>query len=558
MAVVSGLLLYLALPPNDVWWCAWFALVPLLVALRGKSIKQAAWLGWLCGATVNFGAFHWLKALMVEYTTLGPLVYLVMLAMAFYQGVPYLLWAALLRGSLAEDGGKFQRTLALAACAMSLPTLEFFYPIVFPWYLANTQHSQPNLTGIIELGGCGLLSLAIVVVNLCLARLLLAGEAQSGRVRVWPFPFQAWAKKQLALVLMATFWLCWGFSVIRNNQIASLEDGAETVEVGLVQPNHWIHGVTDMEALHDYQKLSLELVEEAARDERPLDLLVWPESAVRTPPPRHLSSRGPSDDEDRLGLPLDLLSIEQGQSRPAPRLSEEQGVDRWELLSIQRGHQVPLLFGCALTDHSPDAEGPMPGRDPTYNCGILLDKKGEVLGIAPKVELLLFGETIPGASYFPQVYKVMPLASALLPGEGPKIITFNHARLGLMICYEDLLSDFHYRLAQGKPQLLFNLTNDAWFGKTDEAEAHLALSKLRCVEGRVSLVRSTTTGVSAVVDATGRVKGSIGQDVRGTLRRSVALLDVETGFERWGDSVVWMGLLVLVFHLLISLKRGGR
>ena len=194
----------------------------------------------------------------------------------------------------------------------------------------------------------------------------------------------------------------------------------------------------------------------------------------------------------------------------------------------------------------------MPGRPPLYNCGVMIDEEGKVVGIAPKVELLLFGETIPFSKYFPQVYQILPLASALLAGEGPEVFQFREFRLGIMICYEDLLPWFHYELAQGRPQILLNLTNDAWFGKTGEAAAHLALAKLRSVEGRVPLVRSTSSGISAFVDATGKVMGEIGMNQRGVLRRDVALLDIETPFERFGNVVVWLGLLALLIFLGIT------
>jgi len=186
----------------------------------------------------------------------------------------------------------------------------------------------------------------------------------------------------------------------------------------------------------------------------------------------------------------------------------------------------------------------------------MIDSTGSVVGIAPKVKLLLFGETIPFSSYFPQVYQILPLASALIPGTEAVVIDYKGARLGMMICYEDLLPDFHFELAKKNPQVLLNLTNDSWFGKTVEPEAHLALSKFRTVEGRTYLVRSTPSGVSCFVDATGEVVGRIGVDEVGTLQHSVPLLDIETGFERFGDSVVWLGLFLVLLHLGLNRKPG--
>jgi apolipoprotein N-acyltransferase len=81
-------------------------------------------------------------------------------------------------------------------------------------------------------------------------------------------------------------------------------------------------------------------------------------------------------------------------------------------------------------------------------------------------------------------------------------------RLGLMICYEDILPDFGRELGEQHPHLLVNITNDTWFGDSTEPWQHLSLSVFRAVELRADLVRSVNTGVSALVDATGRVRAT--------------------------------------------------
>ena len=87
---------------------------------------------------------------------------------------------------------------------------------------------------------------------------------------------------------------------------------------------------------------------------------------------------------------------------------------------------------------------------------------------------------------------------APLPWKGHKITT--------MICYEDILPGFVNKIVRyADPDLLVNLTNDAWFGRSTEPWIHLALAKLRAVEHRRYLVRATNSGVSAIVDPVGRV-----------------------------------------------------
>ncbi len=502
----------------------------------------------------NYGAFHWLIQIMDEFTKLGVLRFVIMGVVALYQGVPLMLWALLLRLPRGCGAGRGGAAFSFMLSALSLPVIEFFYPIIFPWYLANTQHTATFLTGVIELGGCGLLSMAIVACNLSLARMAIRREIEPSGPPIWPTPVSNARKPTLLIPGLGALLLCFLFSTMRNAQIVRYQEAAPKLTIGIVQPNHWINQAQPLEALHDYQQLSLQLVEESQAVGQPIELLLWPESAVRTPAPRFVSERGPSNDSEMVRLPMDLVRVLPGLSRPAPELSME-NAPRWEILSLQRGHTTPLLFGSTLVDATPGIKGPMPGLPPLYDCGVLLDATGEVKGIAPKVELLMFGETIPLSQYFPKVYELLPLASALMAGKETSVLTLGEARLGIMICYEDLLPWFHYRLAKKRPQVLLNLTNDAWFGKTAEAPAHLALAKLRSIEGRVPLVRSTSTGISAIVDATGRVTGSIDCDVRGVLRGEVALLDIDTTFERLGDWVVWLGLFLLMGHLAVRAKR---
>lgn len=554
LSFLTGILVILALPPHNQWWLAWFALVPMLIALIGATPKEAFWNGALAGITINLVGFHWLSTLMERFSTLGPTRYLVMLVMACYQCLPYALWCLILRCSWKVMSVK-RRRLGFVVCLTSLPALEYFHPLVFPWYLANTQHSQPLVLGVVELGGCGALSLAIVLVNLCLARVLISDSSCEVESHIlWPRRIAPLKPLHLLGLCAATLLALVSFSLYRAAEMQRLEAQAEHLNLALVQPNHWIHKQSDLETLHAYQRLTSQVIKETELEGQSLDLILWPESAVRTSTSPFVSSRG-EEEKESLNYPLDLESLAQGRSSPAASL-ELETVSRAEILSPQRGHTVPLLFGTSLEDQSPGAVGPLPGRPPLYNCGVLLNAQGEVQGIVRKVKLILFGETIPFSGTFPWIYRLLPLARAILPGEKPTTLDFDGTRLGMMICYEDILPWFHSELAKSEPEILINITNDAWFGKTAAAEAHLALAKLRTIEGRVWLVRSTPTGVSVVVNASGRVVKQIEQDRAGAIWARVPRLEVTTLFERFGNTVVWTSLLLLLIFLSWSRLPG--
>jgi apolipoprotein N-acyltransferase len=122
-----------------------------------------------------------------------------------------------------------------------------------------------------------------------------------------------------------------------------------------------------------------------------------------------------------------------------------------------------------------------------------------------------------------------------------------------LVCYEDVLPGFtRQAVREGDPHLLVNVTNDAWFGDTHEPWIHLALAKFRAVEHHRALVRSTNSGVSAMVDPVGRVLGEVGVFERGELYEELPLLQGTTLYAHVGD---WPGMAALLLILWMAFVR---
>jgi apolipoprotein N-acyltransferase len=191
-----------------------------------------------------------------------------------------------------------------------------------------------------------------------------------------------------------------------------------------------------------------------------------------------------------------------------------------------------------------------------YNSAILLDEAGRVQGMYDKTFLLAFGEYIPGASYAPWVYDMIPEASEFTPGHEVKTFDFRGHSLGVMICYEDIIPAFGRKLARENPDVIINITNDAWFGKTSEPYLHLALATFRAVETRKWLLRSTNTGVSVFVDATGEIVSQTSIYEAETLAHEVPMMKGgPTLYVMIGDVVGYAGLAGIL--LLWWLSRRG-
>ena len=220
--------------------------------------------------------------------------------------------------------------------------------------------------------------------------------------------------------------------------------------------------------------------------------------------------------------------------------------------SPRRGFKAPLLFG-AMT-HG----GPLPTRNSActdcFNSALLLDGDGNVKALYDKTFLLMFGEYIPFGERFPKLYDLSPETSRFQPGLRTEPITVGKARMGMLICYEDLVPRYAKRVAAHNPNVLVNLTNDAWFGKTAEPYHHLNLALMRTVEYRRWLLRSTNTGVSVFIDAVGRRVAETSLEGAETLLQAVPLLEGRTLYALLGD---W-ALVVLAAALALVAARTFR
>jgi apolipoprotein N-acyltransferase len=223
--------------------------------------------------------------------------------------------------------------------------------------------------------------------------------------------------------------------------------------------------------------------------------------------------------------------------------------------AVQRGFTTPIIFG-AITWERTAGEG-RAGRK-VWNTAVLLDEMGRIRGMYDKYQLLAFGEYIPFGEWFPSLYGLIPEAGRFIPGDDVGAFDFKGHKLGLMICYEDILTRYAGRLAGLEPEVLLNITNDAWFGRTSEPYLHLNLAMMRAIETHRPLLRSTNTGISTIVDPVGRLLHQTSIDDAETLLADIPMMTVGTLYARIGDLFAHMTLLhMLCLFLLRRTRRSG-
>jgi apolipoprotein N-acyltransferase len=153
-----------------------------------------------------------------------------------------------------------------------------------------------------------------------------------------------------------------------------------------------------------------------------------------------------------------------------------------------------------------------------------------VLGAYDKVHLVPYGE------YFPSYLPIRLGEQGWVPGDRLHTLHLEAAGLpaiGPLICYEAI---FPAQVVdeRDRPTLLVNITNDAWFGQSAGPRQHLQAARLRTVEEGLPMVRAANTGISAVIDAKGRLAARLGLDRAGTLVAAVPGALPPTPFSRMG------------------------
>lgn len=207
---------------------------------------------------------------------------------------------------------------------------------------------------------------------------------------------------------------------------------------------------------------------------------------------------------------------------------------------------APLVFGIQRRDTELRA----------FNSLVVMGPGGVLQSIYDKRHLVPFGEYIPGARLLGQM-GATGLAGNLgigfskgeepgpldLPGIGPAV---------MLICYEGIFAE-EIDYGDTRPRLLLLITNDAWFGKAAGPHQHLAQARLRAIEQGLPMVRVANTGISAMIDAKGRITASLALDVEGAIDAALPPALRETFYSRHGD---WPVIIVLI--LLTALRYGLR
>ena len=170
-----------------------------------------------------------------------------------------------------------------------------------------------------------------------------------------------------------------------------------------------------------------------------------------------------------------------------------------------------------------------------YNTAYLLDPGGDILGAYNKVHLVPFGEYVPLQQYLPFIHKLTEQSGDFYAGTKGNTIVFNQSRIGVQICFEAIFPELSRAMVKNGANIIINITNDAWFGRSSAPFQHFSMIKFRAVENKRSVARAANTGISGFIDPCGRVLASTSLYEDSYLTRRIPLCDTMTVYTRYGD-----------------------
>ena len=498
-ALAAAVLFAIAFPPFPLIIPAFVCLVPVAIAAAraadGAGNAGSVFRTWLLFGVIGYGLnLYWIAVALSLFTPL-----------AFAGYLATLVWLAPFVG-LAGLVLYAARRVTNAPLALLLPVtwvahelaLNYLGDLAFPWIPLGLSLSRfPAAIQIADLSGVRGVSFWIALTNGLLADAwLLRANIPAVRRRLIGV---------VAAAILVVAYGAWRMATIVLRPLAP---------IAVVQPN-----VSEREKLtrapeRPFMEVLAEGTREVLRDADP-QLVVWPEAAL----PDYII---------RNRYWLDSLRA---------------------LAAIER---VPMFVGI------PDVVFHTPEEYDYYNAAFLTDSTGRLDAQLPyrKRYLVPIVERVPFVN--PEWFSGIEYFGGFGYGEPRPPFELPFGSFGALICYESIFPQLPRRYRREGADLLVNITNDAWFGRTTAPYQHHAHIALRAVETRVGVIRSANTGISGYVDPLGRVRARTALEVPAAETYLAETTDTITPFVRFGDWVGALCALATVAMVALGIYRKRR
>ncbi|WP_235906691.1 apolipoprotein N-acyltransferase [Pseudomonas saliphila] len=485
IALLAGALSTLSLNPFNLWPLGLVSAALLYQGLKRVNGAQATLRGWAWGLGLFATGVSWVYVSIHVHgyappALAGLLTALFVAGLALIPGLMAWIWSRWLR----PDSGVWLASIGFSLLWIATEMFRGWFLTGFPWLYHGYAHTDTWLAGWAPIGGVWLVGL-VSVLSACLL----------SETRTWTTLRPA----ALAGISLAAIWLGgWLLTAVDWTSPAGEPLTVALIQADIAQSRKWDPEHID-HTLATYRDMSYA--------QGPVDLIVWPETAVPVLQSQALPFvRGMASNLAEQGTTLITgIPVDQGQ-----------------------GEQMRIYNGIVVAG----------------------DEDNQYL----KHKLVPFGEYVPLEQWLRGVIAFFDLPMSSFSrgaAEQPPLNAMGH-ELAPFICYEAVYPDFAARLA-GQSQLLISISNDSWFGKSIGPLQHLQMARMRSIESARWMIRGTNNGVTALIDHKGELRAQIPQFEAQALKGQVQPMEGQTPFLLWRS---WpLGLLMGGGLLLCLLRR---
>ena len=459
------------------------------------SKRKIFLIGFVFGLLSNLGILWWISAMYVEDVS--------HLLIAF--GVFLLLLYLSLFWGLVAVLITFLKRISLSLAIFSFPffwiCFEFLRSLTsqigFPWGTVGYSFAAvPSLIQIASFTGVSGVSFFILLCNSLL---------------YWSFTQRHWTKGILGLVI---FVLLFTVNLVSGKAVLSHHAKTREVKVALIQAN---------------------ILPEVKRE---------------------------NEEEERINI-LRNMTIEAGLTHPSlivwsetsiPCYYKEHSLCIKKIKEIVKNVGIPVVAGAPEYIHNYKTR-----KTYIYNSAFLISAFGETIGKYRKIYLVPFGEHLPFDNTLTFLTNVHLGQGDFLPGNSFTVFNQGRFRFSTLICFESIFPRLVRKMVKNGAELLVNITEDSWFGRTPGPYQHAEMAILRAVENRISVARCGNSGISMFVDPYGRVLEKSNIFERTIVDGKIPLRKGFSFYTRFGDvfawSIVFVSILLIIFSFVILSGR---
>jgi apolipoprotein N-acyltransferase len=236
-----------------------------------------------------------------------------------------------------------------------------------------------------------------------------------------------------------------------------------------------------------------------------------------------------------------------------PFFIQDPGKLRFKLFQFARKIKTPVLTGAPGYIMHPDQR-----NYSLYNRAYFIDTRHQIVDWYDKHHLVPFGEYVPLKDYLP-IGKLVEGAGDFIPGNECAPILTDRLAMGILICYEGIFPELAWKRVEKGANLLVNISNDAWYGKTSAPYQHLSLVVLRAVEQGRTLIRGTNTGISCTIDPQGIISNASELFVEDQFSAKVKLFNEKTFYNFHYEFITLfppvVTVIIMIWLIAVSRKK---